>query len=352
MGQQWAIAILTYLFLNYHNVFKDSVLGENMVEIKEAPHHVQHVNHKKGFLDHARSNPWMLSTFALIIVLVAFVVFSEFGGIGSSKNAAGENVVAYLNQQVNGGVVLKSIEEESGLYKITVNYQGQDIPVYATQDGQNLVSDVIPLDGSAPTTGTPTGPVEIDYAQLAHNPSIGDADAPVTIVEFSDFSCPFCGAASGASEQYVAYMQSNDPTWTSPVEGIMENYIENGKVRFILAYFPGHGTGVQAQLVGWCLFEQNPTAFWKYHDLVFNDQDNTNNLEAMKAHARTAGANVNSLNSCLTSAKYDAYITSDTNYGRQLGVTGTPAFFVNGQLVSGAVSFPQIQQVIEAQLAA
>lgn len=321
--------------------------------MSESKEHPQHASRKKSFIDQARSNPWMLSTFAILIIFVAFIVFSEQGHSSASESEVGENVLTYLNSRVNGGVTLKSVEQEDGLYKVTVNYQNQDIPVYATLDGENLVSDVIPLDGSSAggSTVTPSGPVTIDYTKLSHEPSIGKADAPVTIVEFSDFSCPFCGAASGDAEQYVQYMKQNNPSWEAPVRGILDNYIDNGKVRFIFAYFPGHGTGQQAHLVGWCLYEQNHAAFWKYHDLVFADQENTNDLEKMKAHAKTAGANVNTLNTCLTSKKYDSYIQSDTDYGRQLGVSGTPAFFVNGQLVSGAVPFSQLQQVIEAELA-
>ncbi|MEK6898659.1 MAG: thioredoxin domain-containing protein [Nanoarchaeota archaeon] len=311
----------------------------------------------KGFFQHVRSNPWMLSTIVLVVLLGFMVVAGGITGnavFSGSKSSVGESTLEYLNGQVDGGVVLKSVEEESGLYKVTVTYQGQDIPVYVTKDGKNLVSSLVPLDGSAPTTGntgTPSGPVDIDYAKLSHEPSIGSADAPVTIVEFSDFSCPFCGAASGDSVEYVAYMKQNNPSWESPVQGIMENYVKTGKVRFILAYFPGHGTGVQAQLVGWCLNEQSSDAFWKYHDLVFAVQDKTDDLEAMKDLAKQAGGNANVLNACLTAKKYDSYIQSDTDYGRQLGVSGTPAFYVNGQLVSGAVPFSDIQATIEAELA-
>lgn len=314
----------------------------------------QATSSNKGFFHNVRSNPWMLSTIVLILLLGFMVVAGGITGnavFSGSKSSVGETTLEYLNAQVGGGVVLKSVEEESGLYKVTVVYEGQDIPVYVTKDGKNLVSSLVPLDGSASTTTPTSGPVDIDYTKLSHEPSIGSADAPVTIVEFSDFSCPFCGAASGASEEYVAYMKQNNPSWESPVQGIMENYVKSGKVRFILAYFPGHGTGVQAQLVGWCLNEQSSDAFWKYHDLVFAVQDKTDDLEAMKALAKQAGGNANTLNACLTAKKYDSYIQSDTDYGRSIGVSGTPAFYVNGQLVSGAVPFSDIQATIEAELA-
>lgn len=317
-----------------------------MVDQKEI---ISHTHHKKTFVEQVRSNPWMLSTFVLVIVLVIFLVT---GGLHANKSSVGESVVSYLNGQTGGGVVLKSVEEESGLYKITVTYQGSDIPVYATSDGKNLVSSITPLDGSGSVTaGEPTGPVTIDSAKIAHAPSIGNANAPVTIVEFSDFSCPFCGAASGHSEEYVNYMKSNDPTWQAPVTGIIENDVKEGKVRFVMMYFPGHGTGQQAQLVGWCLNDQKSELYWKFHDLAFADQTETNDLTAMKELAKKAGANMNALDSCLSSKKYDSYLTSDTDYGRSIGVSGTPAFFVNGQLVSGAVSYTQIEQVIDQEYA-
>lgn len=188
--------------------------------------------------------------------------------------------------------------------------------------------------------------------ELGSSPSRGSDDAPVTIVEFSDFSCPFCGGASGANLEVVNYLKSRDPSWEAPVPKIMETYVKTGKVKYVFKYFPGHGSGQQAHLVGRCLYEQNPEGFWQYHDLVFAEQDNTNNEARMKELAVQSGADSAKLESCLESGKYDSSLTQETNEGRAAGVQGTPGFFVNGISVSGAQSFSAIQRVIESELSA
>ena len=158
------------------------------------------------------------------------------------------------------------------------------------------------------------------------DPQIGKADAPVTIVEFSDFSCPYCGAASGKNQQIVDYMKSRTPSWEPAIPGIIKNYVESGKVRLVFKYFPGHGSGQQAQLVGWCLNDQNKELFWKFHDEAFAVQDSTNDLTKMKELAQKVGADMSKLNSCLTSKKYDSKLSTDTQVGQSVGVQGTPAF--------------------------
>lgn len=188
--------------------------------------------------------------------------------------------------------------------------------------------------------------------ELGSSPSRGSEDAPVTIVEFSDFSCPFCGGASGANLEVVNYLKSRDPSWEAPVPKIMETYVATGKVKYVFKYFPGHGSGQQAHLVGRCLYEQSPEGFWKYHDLVFAEQDSTNDRARMKELAVQSGADSAKLESCLDSKKYDSSLTQETNEGRAAGVQGTPGFFVNGIPVSGAQSFSAFESVIESELSA
>jgi protein-disulfide isomerase len=181
-------------------------------------------------------------------------------------------------------------------------------------------------------------------------PVMGDPNAPLTIVEFSDFSCPYCGAASGASKKYVDFMKQRDPNWTPPVPGIINEYVKTGKARFAFKYFPGHGTGQEAMKVGLCVNEQSSDIFWKYHDLAFSVQDETNNLEKMKELAKNAGANSAKLDSCLSSRKYDSRLESDTAAGRSLGVSGTPTFFINGTPLVGAYSFSDVKTLLESEL--
>ena len=182
-------------------------------------------------------------------------------------------------------------------------------------------------------------------------PVKGKADAKVTIIEFSDPSCPFCGAATGGNAQVVAYLQQRDSSWTAPVPGIMKDYVDTGKVKIAFKYFPGHGKGADAMKIMWCSNDQGK--FWEVHDKMFANQDKmeAGDTAGLKKLAVDAGVDSAKLESCLSSGKYDAKLQSDMAEGRSAGVSGTPAFIINGQMVVGAQSYTDMKQVIDAALA-
>lgn len=121
---------------------------------------------------------------------------------------------------------------------------------------------------------------------IGNAPVLGSVNAPVTIYEFSDFSCPACALASGA-------VQTNDAMYVAPMPEIKKKYVNSGKVKIVFKYFPGHGQGQAAQLVGWCLNEQE--LFWEFHDEVFANQEQANNLTAMKMFAEGLEADMGAL---------------------------------------------------------
>lgn len=232
------------------------------------------------------------------------------------------------------GGKLNSISTSIG--KIQINVQGGTGTGSGTGTG---------ADG----TGEPAAKADLD--KLAdEGPVTGNADAPLTIVVFSDFSCPYCGAASGMSKTIVDYMKQRDSSWVAPIPGILDEYVKSGKARLAFKYFPGHGSGEPAMKVGWCADEQSSDIFWKYHDLAFAVQDQTNDLEKMKALAKQAGADLAKLDACLSSKKYDSRLATDTDAGRSLGVSGTPTFFINGTPMVGAYSFTDVKETLEAEL--
>lgn len=177
---------------------------------------------------------------------------------------------------------------------------------------------------------------------------LGEAKAPVTIFIYSDPSCPFCAAAAGGNKEVMDYLKTNSPTWTAPIPGIIENYVNAGKVRLIYRYFPGHGSGEEAMKVLYCANEQGK--FWQLHEVLANNQSLLQDLVKVKEFATSVGADVAKINSCLDSKKYDSKIQSDTSMGTKAGVNGTPAFFVNKVLVSGAQPFSEFKTVIDTIL--
>ncbi len=161
----------------------------------------------------------------------------------------------------------------------------------------------------------------------------GDANAPITIIEFSDFQCPFC----------KRFFDQTLPQ-------IDEKYIKTGKAKLVYRDFPLtsiHEFAAKAGEGAECAREQGK--FWEFHDRLFQRQEELK-VEDLKKHAADLGLNTVTFNQCLDSGKYTSEVDKDLNEGVTAGVTGTPTFFINGVKVVGAVPFSQFEQIIEAEL--
>jgi protein-disulfide isomerase len=175
-------------------------------------------------------------------------------------------------------------------------------------------------------------PPRVEVASAGH-PAWGKDNAPVTIVEFGDFQCPFCLRAESILKQ------------------IRTKY--GDKIRLVYMDFPlgMHAHAFDAAEAGRCAGEQNK--FWQYHDAVFADQAKLSATD-LKATAARVGLNSAQFNSCFDHSKYQSEIHKDLNEGMKLGVTGTPTFFINGRELVGAQPEQQFDEVIsdEAEHAA
>ena len=170
-------------------------------------------------------------------------------------------------------------------------------------------------------------PLRVEVA--AEGPSKGPANAPVTIVEFSDFQCPFCSRLLPTMEQVHAKY--------------------GDKVRVVFRQFPLsiHPNAQKAAEASLCANDQGK--FWEMHDAMFKDQQGLG-VDGLKAKAATLGLKAEEFNACLDSDKHAAKVKADFEAGSKVGVTGTPAMFVNGRLISGAVPIDQIAPVIDDEL--
>jgi len=186
---------------------------------------------------------------------------------------------------------------------------------------------------------------------IGSSPVLGNENAPVTIYEFSDFSCPYCAAAVGYNLEITAQFKAQNPSWTAPIPGIIENYVSTGKAKLVFKYTSGHGAGTAAHKVAFALNDQNPDLFWKFHDLAFANQNDVGDLEKMKALAESIGADMPALNTYLDSNKATFLMQQDSQMSEANGVTGTPTFFINGKIVEGAVSYSTIKSIIDKELA-
>lgn len=164
----------------------------------------------------------------------------------------------------------------------------------------------------------------------ADDAALGPASAPVTLVEFSDFQCPFC--------QNVA------PT----LKRIKETY--GDKVRIVWKDFPLtqiHPEAFKAAEAGNCAREQGK--FWELHDRLFANQRALQPAD-LKVHATAVGLDAATFNACLDSAKYSARVEEHVASGTRLGVNATPTSFVNGRYVNGAQPYDEFARIIDEEL--
>jgi protein-disulfide isomerase len=165
----------------------------------------------------------------------------------------------------------------------------------------------------------------------AEGPSKGEANAPITIVEFSDFECPFCSRAEASVKQ------------------VMETY--KGKVRLFFRDYPlpFHGNAVKASEAAHCAGDQGK--YWEMHEKLFANQQALG-VPQLKEHAKGIGLDAGKFDKCLDSGEKAKLVEAAKKAGEAAGVTGTPAFFINGRPLSGAQPFEKFKEVIDAELAA
>jgi protein-disulfide isomerase len=162
-------------------------------------------------------------------------------------------------------------------------------------------------------------------------PSLGPKNAPITIIEFSDYQCPYC------------------KLWHDDVyDRLLANY--PAKVRFVYRDLPltGHSEALPAAEAAQCAGAQN--AYWEYHDDLFGQQYGLSR-SAYLQYAQDLGLNVAAFTTCIDSHRYQSKVKDSLNYAIGVGVQSTPTFFINGIAVIGAESYETFKQIIDQELA-
>jgi len=191
-------------------------------------------------------------------------------------------------------------------------------PAVAAQDGQVAA----PTQQSFRRYDVPTG----------DNPSFGPADAPITIIEFSDYQCPYC-------------RKWDLEAWPK----IQAAY--PGKIRLVYRDFPLysiHPESEAAAIAADCAGDQQK--YWEFHDLLFSDQLPLGQDSYIK-YATQVKLNVDQFTECITAQKFKENVSSNYSYASNLGVNSTPTFFVNGIPMVGAQPFEAFQSLIDKELA-
>ncbi len=161
------------------------------------------------------------------------------------------------------------------------------------------------------------------------DPSLGPADAKVTIVEYADFECPFC--------------QSVQET----LKTLMKEYA--GQVRLVFKNYPigSHGNAIIAAEAGECANEQGK--FWEMHDKIFSSSPSLEEKD-LKKYAEETGLDIAGFNACFDSGKYREEVGRDIADGGRLSVDGVPAFFINGRSLIGAQPIEGFRKIIDEEL--
>ncbi len=177
----------------------------------------------------------------------------------------------------------------------------------------------------------PTGPIEVD---IAGSYSLGDPEAPITIVEFTDYQCPFCARHSSQT-----------------LPGLIEGYVETGLVHYVFKDLPLtqiHPQAIIAAEAARCAWDQE--AYLEMHDMLFGRQQEWNGrndaADMFVTFADQIGLDMAVFSECLNTHQHQAAVEADLQYGLSLGIRGTPSFAINGHLVSGAQPLASFEEVI------
>jgi protein-disulfide isomerase len=192
----------------------------------------------------------------------------------------------------------------------------EDAKFYVSKDGRYLVRGDV-SDMSKDPLAENRARIE-----MKDSPTLGDAKAPVTLVEYSDFECPVCRSLHDV------------------LRGMLESYA--GKIRVVFKDFPIeqiHPWARTAALAGRCAYQQDPKVFWKMYDLIYDNQElisAANAWNKMTDYAGQIGLNAEAFKSCMASPEAGAAINASHANGQLMEVSSTPTIFVNGRRIVGA----------------
>jgi protein-disulfide isomerase len=221
----------------------------------------------------------------------------------------------------------------SGLSEVPIDVkspEGSDtVKMYLTKDGRYLLRGEL-----NDLTADPLA-ANIAKFNFTNAPVFGDPKATITIVEYSDFECPVCRSLHDV------------------LRGLLPKYPQ---VKVVFKDFPLealHPWARTAAIAGRCAYQQDPKAFWKLYDLIYDNQEvisASNAWDKMLEYAGRSGLNVDTFKSCMSSPQASGEVDASLNNGKELDVRSTPTVFVNGRRINGADPHV-LQQYIDYELA-
>lgn len=211
------------------------------------------------------------------------------------------------------------------------------LPVSILIAGILIAGSIMYQPGSLDDKGAgvaPVGDARKASLTIGAAPVLGEANAPVTMIVFGDYQCPFCkNQADGVERQ------------------LREEYVKTGKLKIAFKHFPLENIHPQARpaaIAATCALAQNK--FWEYHDALYEKQATLADINFANL-AQSLGLNRTTFESCIKDPKISESVTKDLEEGIALGIRGTPASFVDNVYIEGAYPYKSFKEIIDAQLA-
>jgi len=286
-------------------------------------------------------------SYSRLLFLLCLVVFAfQFTACAQDQavkpSMTNEQIAAYIRKAFNVPkevtITIKENPESKTVpstYPIMVHFAGgrvnQDQEAWVTKDNVLIV-------GRAFDMSVDPYKKNLDKINLANSPSTGPADAKVTVVEYSDFECPYCSQAYGT------------------VKDLLKAY--DGKIKVVYKHLPLsniHPWAEDAAIASVCVHQQSPEAFWKLSDFFFTNQKaiNKDSLASQIQQFSTENSlNYESLQKCIADPATKQKVSTDTAEATALGLNSTPSFVVNGRTLIGALPEDQFKQAIDEALTA
>ena len=258
-----------------------------------------------------------------------------------AAKAAGMSADGYLEAELGKRVKPVTDADVSSFYTANLSQmQGRSLEVmspaitrFLTDSRRASARDEIlgELRKKGPAIRVALSAPRVNVGVAATNPTVGSVKAPVTLIEFSDYQCPYCGRV--------------EPT----LKRLRATY--GDKLRFVWKDFPLtqiHPLAFKAGEAAHCAGDQGK--YWELHDVLFSKQSELQ-VDDLKRHALTLGLNGETFNQCLDSSKYAERVRDGVAEGGQFGVNSTPTVFINGRRLSGAQPYEAFAAIIDEELA-
>lgn len=224
-------------------------------------------------------------------------------------------------------IIAASVLLSSSIFFVGIQVKDMTAAIFGTPGERAAAPAPAP---EAKPADNDSGPVDVELRADDHIK--GDKNAPVVIVEYSDFECPFCGRF-----------------YSDTLGQVEDTYIKTGKAKLAYRHFPlsFHQNAMPAAIASECAGDQGK--FWEMHNAIFDNQTAIG-PDNLKKHAAQIGLDTAKFNKCFDGREHESEIRTEMAEGSQFGVSGTPGFFINGKSVSGAQPFEVFKSIIESEL--